>query len=89
MSQQLVSSIKQVRFRKFAPIDRESPIIEILFGNENIMEVARGDGNDPAGCFDVAFYERIKDVRIVVEALEQITEEAVRLIRADESDRHE
>jgi hypothetical protein len=35
--------VKQVRFRKFAPVDREYPIFELVEGDDVLLDVSSSD----------------------------------------------
>ncbi|HEX7154366.1 MAG TPA: hypothetical protein VF618_22970 [Thermoanaerobaculia bacterium] len=81
-----ITSAADVRFRKFAPIDRDSPIFEGLYEEEMLLEIGRVDGLDLNSEFDVAFYPAIDNIRITTTALAAIVAKGVELVIADEAE---
>jgi hypothetical protein len=49
----MTNYVKNVRFRKFAPIDREYPIFELVEGNDVLLDVSASDD----GVLEVALHE--------------------------------
>ena len=45
--------VKDVRFRKFAPVDREYPIFELVEGDDVLLDVSSSDD----GVLEVALHE--------------------------------
>lgn len=45
--------VKNVRFRKFAPVDREYPVFEVVEGDEVLFDVSVSDN----GVLEVALHE--------------------------------
>lgn len=80
-----VRTVDDVRFRKFSPIDRESPIFEVLFEETMIMDIARSDGNDIASEINVVFYKEIANVFIPGNVLREIVAKGERAIAAEEA----
>ncbi|HEX7154385.1 MAG TPA: hypothetical protein VF618_23065 [Thermoanaerobaculia bacterium] len=79
-----ITSAAAVRFRKFAPIDRESPLFEALYEEEVLLDIGRADGLDLNSEFDVAFYPAIAGVQITAAALTAIVAKGVELVTAHE-----
>lgn len=67
------TKINKVQFQKFCPLDMDTPILEILFGNEIIMDVAR---DDSTGDFEVVIYKNICKKPIPLKLLAEIIDKS-------------
>jgi len=66
----------QFRWRKFSPLDRDSPIYELLDGDVIILDVAQ----DKSGNLEIAFHEGASGRILELAILEQLLAEAKRLL---------
>ena len=69
--------IEKVRFRKFSPIDRDSPIFEVLSHEEIIFDISKGD---ESGEFELMFHKDISNKYMSVDLLIKILENGKKLI---------
>ncbi|HEX7154367.1 MAG TPA: hypothetical protein VF618_22975 [Thermoanaerobaculia bacterium] len=85
-----ITSAADVRFSKFTPKDRDSPILEVLhreevlFREELLLQIARVDGADRNSELEVIFFPAIDRVRITAAALTAIVTKGVGLVTAHE-----
>ena len=81
-----IVAIDQVRLRKFYPVDRESPIFEVMLDDQVIFDVARTVDTDPSSEFEIAIHQGAAGVRITLGALNDILYAAKKLITEGEAD---
>lgn len=79
-----ITHATQVRFRKFHPIDRETPIMEVVFEEEVILDLARADASDVTSGIEVGFHPACGGLVIRANALSSIVDEGTALIRKAE-----
>lgn len=60
------------RFRKFAPIDRETPIIEALVGDRTVFDVTKSDD----GKWELGFHEGASGLMVELGIFERAIAEA-------------
>ena len=73
--------IEQVRYRKFSPIDRDSPIFEVLSNEEIILDISK---DDESGEFEVMFHQNACNKYLSTDLLIEIVENCKKLIRNEE-----
>jgi len=74
--------IEKVRYRKFSPIDRDSPIFEVLSNEEIILDISK---DDESGELEVMFHKDACNKYLSVDLLTEIVENGKKLI-TDEDD---
>ena len=65
---------QRLRLQKFAPIDRESPIYEIVLGNDVIFDITK----DVAGHHSITFHGTNSEEDFSLEEVESLIAEAKR-----------
>lgn len=73
--------IDNVRYRKFAPIDRNSPIFEILLEDEIVMDISKSDCTDE---IEIMFHKAIAYKYVTADLLFEIIRKGKSLIRSEE-----
>jgi hypothetical protein len=74
--------IEKVRYRKFFPIDRDSPIFEVLSSEEIILDISKDDGS---GEFEVMFHKDACNKYLSADLLIEIVENGKKLIVDEEN----
>lgn len=70
------------RFRKFAPVDRDFPLFELISGDSILLDI----GFSNAAQLEVAFHEGIGNTVISLEDLLEYLKEGRRLAENDMAD---
>src|SRR5262249_30732235 len=71
--------VQQVRFRKFAPVDREYPIFELVEGDDVLLDVSSSDD----GVLEVALHEASIGKVFKLDDLHAILMQGKRLLEED------
>ena len=71
--------VQHVRFRKFSPVDRESPIFELVEGDDVLLDVSSSD----AGVLEVALHEASRGKVFKLDDLYAILMQGKRLLEED------
>src|SRR5215510_12133987 len=71
--------VKQVRFRKFSPVDREYPIFELVEGDDVLLDVSSSDD----GVLEVALHEASKGKVFKLDDLHAILMQGNRLLEEE------
>jgi hypothetical protein len=66
-----ITLLEQVRLRRFSPVDRLTPLFEVLVGDDIIFDVGEDDGS-----FDIMFHEAATKYRIHVDVFIAIVADA-------------
>lgn len=66
-----IQAKSDLRIRKFAPIDRDYPIFEVLAGDEVILDVSKDDNENLEIAFHTAASNRVMRVCALLEILEE------------------
>lgn len=74
--------IEKVRYRKFYPVNRDSPIFEVLSNEEIILDISK---DDESGEFEVMFHKNACNKYLSSDLLIEIVENGKKLI-IDEGD---
>lgn len=82
----IVPNTNAVRLRRFSPIDRDSPILEVVLDELVIFDVARSGASGTSGNFEIAFHAAIVGLRIPVTVRAEIVRAAEDLVKQDESE---
>lgn len=72
-------SDQSLRWRKFSPLDRDSPIFELLAGDVVILDVAIRD----PGSFEIAFHSGASGRILDIDDFEKMLGEAKELLRKE------
>ena len=71
--------VQHVRFRKFAPVDREYPIFELVEGDDVLLDV----GSSNAGVLEVALNEASRGKVFKLDDLHAILMQGKRLLEEE------
>ena len=72
--------ITDYRLRKFSPIDRDTPIFEVIYEDKIVLDISKNEDN---GSYEVMFYADAANKSITVELLNEIIEKGKELIESD------
>ena len=71
--------VQHVRFRKFAPVDREYPIFELVEGDDILLDVSSSDD----GVLEVALHEASRGKIFKLDDLHAILMQGKRLLEEE------
>ena len=75
----MIPYVQQVRFRKFAPVDREYPIFELVEGDDVLLDVSSSDD----GVLEVALHEASRGKVFKLDDLHAILVQGKRLLEEE------
>ena len=71
-----------LRWRRFSPLDRVSPILELVDGDITLLDVTL----DPQGELEIAFHEGAANREYQLAAIEELLRQAKKILREDHSE---